>query len=277
MMDTKKSSYKQLALTSLIVAGGWSAANFPARAQSSNDPYATDVLGFRLGMTSEEVKSFAPTKIPDAVFDVKQGILSMGSFKTAPMVFGVTIAPKDALYGKSDDKEIIKILFDTRPPYKAIDISRHRVYTQNTASQIAQTIDALTAKYGQPASHKELGTAGTELYFSWNTDVKYSAFADSKAAACILALSEINLAGQNFSGSFNDNRDASLRKCGAWMRVRLIPLQSNPALLGQIFVEFGDVKAMRESELFILDALKKGGDAAASGERAKASANKPDL
>jgi hypothetical protein len=270
-MSKTRSKYGYI--ISAIVASALSPMSTSARAQASPDPSAVDVLGFRLGMTPDEVKSLGTAKITDAVFDVKQGTLSMGSYKTPPIVFGVRIAPKDTI--NPTDKEIIKITFDTRPPYKTIDISRHRVYSQDNAGELNQTIEALISKYGRPVGRQE--AAWTALYWSWNSAFSYNHFNDSKSTQCILSLSEINLAGQLFGGAVSENRDASLSKCGVWMEVRLVPMSKNPALLEQIFVDYGDVSAMRASELSILDTLKTGAAAAAAGERAKAAKKKPEL
>ena len=238
-----------------------------ARAESPKDSGSIDVLGFKIGMPSDKVRELASKSIKDATFEVQQGTLSLGKYKSPEMVFGIEVSSgRDNHYQALPNQEFVFFVFEQKEPYKTIWLSRKHVYAENDTSTVSNMVAALTEKYGKADS-------GTAMDMFWT-------FASEKApsaTACQNAINILGFAGNLYHGQFANNPDERIQNCGTWMRAQIRPLASNKELVGSIEVTLGDVTAMRKSMIYTFDFLKKNADAAAKGDVEKSSKKKPEL
>jgi len=274
------SSIKRHLSVASIIATSTIYISIPARADGARDPYTLEILGFHLGMTPDEVKQTASVKIDDAAFDIRQGPLSMGTYKSAPLVFGVGVSSgRDKHVGDQPDQERLFFVFDQRKPYKTLYIRRVRTFSQEKAPTISQLSSSLADKYGQAAGNETNSSYGQQKYiWTYNSIFKYMPRDPGNTLTCLNTLSESGFAGGAlFGGSFRSDPEPKFAQCGTWMQAIVGALKTNPDLVGRLEIEIGDIKSLRESDLFTMDMMKKGAEGTAADEKAKAAANKAPL
>jgi len=264
---------------SALACGLWLVGSLAGWAQAPTDPSKVDIMGFHLGMVPDEVKQVATAKIPSVAFDIRQGTLSMGTYKTQPLVFGVEASTgRDPGLGVQPGKDYLFFVFDQRPPYKTVSIIRKTAFTQDAAPTIKQMIASLTEKYGQPAGIEDLVGGQTKIVWTYDSKVKFEPKKNMTHLGCTLAIGQMGEAGALFQGSFGIRNDGTgSPDCGTWMAITIRASGINPQIVGNFDVEIGDMKAMRESIQYTLDTLKKGAEGSAADERTRAAGNKPNL
>jgi hypothetical protein len=259
MTVTKTFRRKRLFLRPAIAASVMVATATAARAEPLKDPYAVDILGFHLGMVPDEVKKVAPEKLKSPDFRVNQGSLSLNNYRSPEQsVFGVEVSEGRDTFTYQKNQERIYFVFDQRPPYKARYIRRERWFDQETAPSIRKFMADIQEKYG-PASGSE--DNGKLLIWTYGSDIKAPAGSSigKPSHACLWEgiFPNGSFALSLYQGQFSSNPNEAFASCGTWMMMRVQALSEDHDLVGVLDMAIGDVKALRESDMFTFDALRK--------------------
>ncbi len=270
---------RRLSAASLIL----SMAVYTTRA-AANDLYTFDILGFRLGLSPDEVQQIAAGKLKEASIEPIQKRLILGSFSIDDALLGTRIKEgKDTPWYNALNKEFVQINYSLDAAHKVIYINRVRRFDNNSAPAIQSLMASLTEKYGPPSATEGGGTQPTLMY--WNSNSAFPATGrltiTSPLHGCGAELfSDADPFGQMRNGTINFNPqyiDNIWPKCGAVMIVRIEPLVSNNQLAYSITASVGDFRQLQASAHSMLEALKRGETERLNSGAARGSLNKAPL
>jgi len=266
-------------MQALALAGVvWLGAGAPGHAQAPADPYQLDTLGFRLGMTPDEIKAVAAQAMPNPIFTPDQGTLSMGRFTSEQMVFGVKVSndPRFAtspLNSMDFDQDAIGFVLDIKAPYKTFSITRVHRFSLEKAPSIDVTRQSLTEKYGTPTKIKLGYDLHKELFWvfksSFNAEDPKNTPRNgecSRAEALYSAFTMIQSVTQTMGMS-----------CGVWIHAEWDSFQADQDKVQTLTIKINDFRREYEVWQSASSILKQGATSADAKDKERAAGNKPKL
>jgi hypothetical protein len=251
--------FRTIALAGLILA----APIFCANAQSKKDPYSVDILGLHLGLRPDDVSKVVTANTEQPTAEPIQGSLTMGQFRIDHILYGYRVreGEKTSWYN-TPNKEFIQINYTLNSDPKVMYIIRTRLFDENSAPTIAPLMKSISDKYGPASGQEGGGTQNTRLFWVFAPLPPRQVNPSQWIHSCGFELMyDANPFAQMRNGNVNYNPDYINNiwpKCGVSMIVDIEPMPSNSQIARSMTVSIGDYMELQKSDLYILDALRKG-------------------
>jgi hypothetical protein len=243
-------------------------------AEQQKDPYSIDILDLHLGLKQDEVSKIVEAKLNNAPIQFNRGTLSMGTFITEPLTFGAKVISATA-------DEQISLTYSLKSN-ELVHIHRYKTFFGIEAAPTMDTLYAsIIEKYGNSLCEATLPfhVKGKIMFWTYGSNFKSNAERGTTHCKEEIFIHDAETFNERISvgNLLVPSVSCTPSSCGAWMRVQMFPREDNDQVANILDISIGDLNALEESYLFIMDVLKKGAANSAAAEKAKAAANIPKL
>lgn len=210
---------------------------------AAQDASTFDVLGFKLGMTPDQVEQTLKATVPDINIEREEGTLSLRGYTTDNLLFGFDAnQPRDS----EGNSQSFRFTFDVTNNGRLLNIYRHVEFAKSKSPSVDTLKSSLTEKYGAPVTRPDTNA----LYWYANADP--SVFKPSFPSFCPVHV--IDSAGNAFHqthGNFDDPGKRDI-KCGIWMKVEFETYNNNDRMVNTLDIGYGDITALGNESLNLI-------------------------